>query len=127
MSERTSCRVLLVEDDPDTRDVMARLMRRAGCEVILAGSVGEALGYLIAARVEPTHLLLDLMLPDYNGVTLLKAIRHERARKKMRIAIVSAAGPTSEVFVDALRENPDAVFHKPVSFPEIEAWVQSAA
>ena len=93
------CAVLLVEDDDDTRDVMSRLLRRAGCDVREAVSAGEAL-------VEQE---------------VLRSVR--RRRLPVKIAVVTAAGPMSDALAEASRWQPDAVFHKPVCFPHIEAWL----
>jgi DNA-binding response OmpR family regulator len=119
MSDRPVCRVLLVEDDPDTREIMARLMRRAGCAVVAVASVAEAVGRL-AHEPLPTHVLLDLMLPDESGDALLM-IRREGL--PVRVALLTAAGPDSNAFTKAMRLRPDAVFHKPVLFEHVKAWV----
>lgn len=117
---RTTSRVLLVEDDDDTRDVMARLLSRCGnVDVDVVASVGAAL--VILEDSLPTHVLLDLMLPDASGVLVLQVIR--RRKLPVRVGIVSAAGPDSAVMAQAMRLRPDVVFHKPVQFPEIEAWL----
>ena len=115
-------RVLPVEDDADTRHVMARLLTRLGCEVRAVASVGEALGAMHG--FPPTHILLDLMLPDAGGVVLLESVR--RARMPVRVAVVTAAGPDSPAVMEVMPWKPDVIFHKPVEFPPIEAWLQQA-
>ena len=123
MADSGSCRVLLVEDDHDTRDVMTRLLRRFACQVTPVATVGAALLHLEARGngLGPTHVLLDLMLPDANGVVLLQAIR--RRDLPLRVALVTAAGPDSRVVTEALNWRPDAIFHKPLLFADLEAWV----
>ena len=117
-----SCRVLIVEDDPDAREVMALLAgQRADRQVRVAASVGEAMGELHDAL--PTHVLLDLMLPDYGGVELLRVVRS--LNLPVRVAVVTASGPDSRAVAEASRWRPDAIFHKPVRFAEIEAWLGS--
>jgi len=116
------CTVLLVEDDPDTREIMARLLRRAGCEVRDAVCVGDAL--LELEEWLPTHILLDLMLPDAGGIVVLRAVR--RRKLDVKVALVTAAGPMSDALGEASRWQPDAVFHKPVWFPDVEAWLEDS-
>jgi CheY-like chemotaxis protein len=118
----TSQTILLVEDDHDTRDVMSRLLRRAGCTVTAVTSVGEAL--VLLEEWEPSHILLDLMLPDAGGVVVLRAVR--RRKMEARVALVTASGPHSAAVAEALQWDPDRVFHKPVRFDAIEAWLQQA-
>ena len=100
---------------------MAILAGRRGGEVRVAGSVGEAIAALRAAL--PTHILLDLMLPDYGGVELLRVVRENNF--PVRVALVTASGPGSRAVAETLAWQPDAVFHKPVKFAEIEAWLAS--
>src|SRR5687767_11432420 len=113
------CSVLVVEDDPDARDVLARMLRAAGCLVRTTPSVGEAL--LLLEEWEPSHILLDLMLPDAGGIVVLRAVR--RRGLPVRVALVTAAGPDSQTVTDAQRWNPDAVFFKPLQFLKLEAWL----
>src|SRR5688572_3870160 len=116
---RSACRVLVVEDDRDASEVMAFFIgQRANCEVWVAGSVGEALGTLHERL--PTHVLLDLMLPDYAGAELLRVVREHNL--SVRVAIVTAAGPDSRVVSDAMRWRPDALFQKPVRLADVSDW-----
>jgi DNA-binding response OmpR family regulator len=115
-------RVLIVEDDENTADLLSRLMNHAGHGVRTAATVADALAYLRAEV--PTHILLDLMLPDASGAVLLRAVRRQKLR--VRVALVTAAGRGSDVVASAVLENPDAVFHKPVELAALEAWVAAA-
>jgi len=115
------CSVLLVEDDDDTRDVTARLLRAAGCLVRATASVGEAL-LLLEDEWLPSHILLDLMLPDAGGIVILRSVR--RRNLPVKIAVVTAAGPESPAVADAQRWKPDAIFYKPIVFAEVETWLE---
>lgn len=114
------CSVLLVEDDPDARDLMSRHLRRAGCEVRATPSVGEAL--LLMEYTLPTHILLDLHLPDAGGVVVLRAVR--RRQLPVRVAVVTASGPESPTVADARRWSPDTIFHKPIELRAVQSWLQ---
>lgn len=69
-------RALLVEDDADTRNVLAVGLRQLGCEVFVAGSAQVAL--LALQRQPPDVLLVDIGLPDVDGCELLLAVRRLR-------------------------------------------------
>ena len=72
-------RLLLVEDHDSTREVLARILRRAGHEVHPAGSAAEAMA--LAGEPHPFDALIsDLGLPDLSGLELLKAIRANHPR-----------------------------------------------
>jgi CheY-like chemotaxis protein len=62
--------VLYVEDDDDTRAMLAEVLTCAGCEVTTAATAGEGLDALDARR--PFHIVLtDYSLPDGNGIGML--------------------------------------------------------
>ena len=78
-------RVLLVDDETDTREVLRVLLEVQGATVITASSAGEALDLL---RRHPTDVLLaDIGMPDQDGYALIEAVR---------------ALPTSEAIVPAV-------------------------
>ena len=69
----TGIKVLLVEDQWDSRDLMAEVLRSAGCEVVATGSVPEAMDALPDAR--PDILVSDIGMPGEDGYALLRRIR----------------------------------------------------
>jgi DNA-binding response OmpR family regulator len=115
------CRTLLVEDDPDTCEALSRILRRQGFEIDCANSVREAADKLKAL---PDCLVLDLMLPDGNGIDLLRSIR-ERALP-VRVAIATGTGDT-DVMSEAILLKPDAFFTKPIDATELVGWLSAKA
>jgi DNA-binding response OmpR family regulator len=67
-------RLLLVEDEPSTAVAMAYLLRRNGFDVVLVGSVHDALSAL-GQPAAFDHIVLDLMLPDGDGASVLAHLR----------------------------------------------------
>ena len=66
-------RVLVVDDEPDARDVVRRLLATAGAEVITAASAVEALDLL--ERHQPDVLVSDIGMPDIDGYELIRKVR----------------------------------------------------
>jgi PAS domain S-box-containing protein len=66
-------RVLAVEDEPDTRELIATVLRQAGAEVAVAASVDEALGALQVSA--PDVVLCDIAMPGRDGYDLLREAR----------------------------------------------------
>ena len=64
--------VLLVEDNELARDAMMLLLQHTGHQVSVAGSVAEAL--MVARRERPDLLLLDLTLPDGDGLEIVREL-----------------------------------------------------
>jgi PAS domain S-box-containing protein len=79
-ADRKRCRLLLVEDHADTREVMCRLLRSMGCDVVAAGSVKEAIE--AADRQRFDLLLSDIGLPDGSGTEIMKYIAQRRSDLK---------------------------------------------
>ena len=115
----TPRRTLLVEDDPDTCEALTRILTRRGYEVDCATSVRQALSKLQAA---PDSIVLDLMLPDGNGIELLRHVRE--LGLPVRIAVATGAGDT-DLMSDAILLKPDAFFTKPIDATELVSWLAS--
>ena len=123
VQDPVSCRTLIVEDDRDSCEALAVMLRRLGHEVECAETAGAAL-----VRVDewkPQCVLLDLMLPDAAGGIVLRKIRANHL--PIRVALVTAAGNTSPVLKNARDYSPDAIFHKPLEFRAIIQWLNDAA
>ncbi|NNM33911.1 MAG: response regulator [Gemmatimonadetes bacterium] len=65
--------VLVVDDEPDAREIFEAVLRRGGAIVTSAASASEALEKLGAER--PTVLLSDIAMPGVDGLALIQAIR----------------------------------------------------
>src|SRR4051794_39121794 len=81
--------LLVVEDDPAIAAALSDALRDAGHDVRLAGTGADALDEL--HRGLPDLILLDLMLPDMDGLAFLR--RRERELDGVPVLVVSAAGP----------------------------------
>jgi signal transduction histidine kinase len=118
---RRPLRILLVEDNQDTLQVMARLLRRRGYEVEEAGSLARALA--AAQESEFDLVVSDIGLPDGSGLEL---IRELRAQRPIKAIALSGFGRD-----DDLRQSEEAGFvahlTKPVDFPRLEALIQQVA
>src|SRR5690606_14790654 len=66
-------RVLVVEDEPDTRELLQTILERLGADVAAAGSYREALSAFEQRR--PDVLLSDIGMPEKTGYDLIRAIR----------------------------------------------------
>lgn len=89
-SRLVGTRVLIVDDDPDAREVVAAILRHYGASVIVATSVSTA---LVALRREQVDVLIaDLGMPVEDGYDL---IRHVRSSENDRIARLPAAALTA--------------------------------
>jgi signal transduction histidine kinase len=84
---------LVVDDEPDARELLRRLMHEHGCAVAVAGSADEALQALAARRFD--LLLTDIGMPDMDGYELLDRMRAETP-SAMPVAIAVTAFARAE-------------------------------
>ena len=90
----TPGRILLVEDDVDARQIMARLLRKEGWTVAEAGD-GVA-GLERVAETRPDLILLDLMMPLMDGFTFAAEMRKSDANRDIPIVVLTAKDLTAE-------------------------------
>ena len=81
--------LLLVDDDEHTCDAMRRLLERTGYAVACACSGGDALALL--GDLTPDLVILDWMMPDMDGLELLRRIRANQAMRDLPVLLYSAA------------------------------------
>jgi two-component system alkaline phosphatase synthesis response regulator PhoP len=115
-------RILIVEDDPDIAELVARYLDKAGFTTERAASGQEAL-QTIAARV-PDLLVLDLMLPHVDGLEVCRRLRVDDATAAIPIIMLTARGDESERIV-GLELGADDYLAKPFSPNELVARVRA--
>lgn len=89
-SERSPT-VLVVDDSPQCRDPLARLLRMHGYHTVCAADGREA-ARALEAHPHTKLVLLDLMMPHVDGLTFLRQIRDDERFKDMRVVVLSAMG-----------------------------------
>jgi len=112
--------ILVVEDDKSSRLALMALLRMTGFDPFPAASVSEGIACLTEHM--PHCLILDLMLPDGNGSTILSYIR-ERSLP-IRVAVTTGAIEW-EKMLQGSAGPPDVVFPKPVDFQRLIDWLTS--
>jgi PAS domain S-box-containing protein len=122
----TGVRVLVVDDEPDARELIRRLLADCDAVVRVAGSVDEALDVVAAAM--PDVLVSDIGLPGKDGYDLIRAVRAlDPARGGTIPAVALTAYARSEDRVRALRAGFQTHVIKPVEPAELLAVVASLA
>jgi two-component system, OmpR family, KDP operon response regulator KdpE len=117
VSEAT--RVLVCDDEPQILRALRVILRDAGYEAVTAASGEEALDR--AAVKPPAAAILDLMLPDLDGVAVTERLREW---SEMPIIVLSAVGE-EEAKVRALAAGADDYVTKPFGPPELIARLEA--
>jgi DNA-binding response OmpR family regulator len=114
--------LLIIEDNPSTLKMLAFLLANEGHEVRTAATAASGIEIL---RQEPVDLVvLDVMLPDSNGLQICRQIRHEGMR--LPILVISALGGRTDK-LNALDGGADDYMTKPFDPAEVVARVHSLA
>ncbi len=119
-------RVLIVDDEDDTRDLLRAVLEQCGSEVVTAGSVREALEAL--ERSKPDVLVSDIGMPEEDGYALISKVRALSAERGGKVpAIALTAYARMEDRVRVLMAGFQVHLPKPVEPVELVAIVASLA
>ena len=110
--------ILVVEDDPDSREILCRLLRAARHVAVGCANATEAIRTLAGQQFD--RAILDLMLPDRPGVDVLRFIR--RRNLPTQVAILSGYHDP-EAFPGLAELAPDVIFRKPVNVVALNRWL----
>jgi DNA-binding response OmpR family regulator len=120
--EATGARVLVVEDEPHIRDLIALHLQLEG---LTASAVGDGDEGLRLARAEPFDLvILDLMLPGLDGITVCRAIRRDTQNDDVPILMLTARREESDKVL-GLESGADDYLTKPFGVRELIARVRA--
>lgn len=110
-------RTLIVEDDASTCTALQWIIDRMGHEVDHARTLTGAMDKLAWS---PNCIVLDLMLPDGNGVELLRRIREQGF--PVHVAVTTGMSEP-DILAQVRALNPDALMNKPIKLAELERWL----
>jgi DNA-binding response OmpR family regulator len=119
---REDAAILLVEDDPTLRSTLAFNLNREGYRVLTADNGLTALDLVAQHGPELELIILDVMLPEMNG---LQVLRHVRQHHDVSVLMLSARGEEQDK-VDGLELGADDYVVKPFALRELMARVRAA-
>jgi len=119
--QNTPRRALVVDDEPDSRELLEITLGRMGIETTAAADLAGARGLLNDGDFD--LCLTDLHLPDGNGVELVKLISEQRPH--LPVAVITAYG-SMDVAINALKAGAFDFLQKPVDLEQLRALVESA-
>ncbi len=114
-----ACKVLLIEDEKQIRRFVRMALEEEGCTVAEADTLAR--GLIEAGVCKPDLLILDLGLPDGNGISLISDLR---SWSDVPILILSARSQENDK-IDALDAGADDYLTKPFNVGELRARVRA--
>jgi two-component system OmpR family response regulator len=116
----SEARLLVVDDEPHIRELLATSLRFAGFEVHAAGDGNGAMR--LAREVQPDLMVLDVMLPDMDGFTVTRRLRE--TGQHVPVLFLTARDDTSDK-VTGLTVGGDDYVTKPFSLEEVVARIRA--
>src|SRR5437016_2344475 len=112
---------MIVEDDPETRNVISRMLQAVG-HVVLEVSTGSPV-HDLAIRHRPDVIVLDMLLPDTNGVEVLKRLKADEKTRSIPVVCMSAA---EELSAQATAGGAAHFLRKPLETTALMRGIQAA-
>lgn len=109
-------RILIIEDDADVGAVFEYALKKAGYQVTLVPTVARGLGVIFQQM--PDVIILDLLLPDMNGLDLVRYVRKQKTAKRVPMLVVSSATAGFQM-QQALDAGADMFMGKPLAVEEL--------
>ncbi len=115
-------KILIADDAPDIRELIAYTLRFAGYEVVSAGDGDEAVQ--LALKEMPDLVLLDVRMPRMTGYEACKAIKANEKTKDIPVMFLSAKGQESEIQA-GMQAGAVEYLLKPFSPDQLTACIQA--
>lgn len=122
MSDAKKSKILVVDDEPYIREFLRSVLTDEGYEVITASDGREALP--IAVTEQPNLILLDIMMPDLNGMETCKQLRERPTTRNIRIIMLTGYD-TRDRLEESILAGADDFLGKPVDITELRIRVRS--
>ena len=110
-------RILFVDDDPLTLETLKRSVELFGHEALLASSGEQA--QTLVANLQPDLILTDMMLPDMDGLSLVKTLKNTPSAAQIPVVVLSAS-PEVDVSEISLAAGAEEFLTKPVRLQTLQ-------
>ncbi|OGS34381.1 MAG: hypothetical protein A2293_16255 [Elusimicrobia bacterium RIFOXYB2_FULL_49_7] len=117
-------KILVVEDVPAQQKLIQRYLDIKGYRSVLADSGRDAIEK--AKQHRPNVIILDLYLPDIDGIKVCEALRSDRATCTIPIIMVTARGGVADI-INGLKAGADDYVCKPYNYQELLARIEAVA
>lgn len=109
-------KILVIDDEPEVVELLKKRLERIGYQVITAtDGMG---GFKKACEQKPDLILLDIIMPEVDGLAVLRRLRAEEATCEIPVIMVTAKGRTDSIF-EAQRYRATDYIIKPFQWSEL--------
>jgi signal transduction histidine kinase len=123
LSDTSNLEVLIVDDSPELNNITARLLRAEGFSVHQTFNGKECFDYLSENSCD--LLLLDIVLPDMDGIDICRQIKYSDEFPEMFIVLISGKRNDSQFQVEGLESGADSFIVRPIGNRELIARIKA--
>jgi DNA-binding response OmpR family regulator len=114
-------KIVIIEDEPDTAEMYAEMMRICGYQVEIFFGGKSAVAEI--SEHKPAAVVLDIMMPDYSGLDVLDYLKADHNLSEIPVIIVSAKTLPDEIH-EGLEAGANAYLTKPVAFSDLKKAIE---
>lgn len=122
MSESKTSRIMIVDDESDVTDLVGYHLKAKGYDVVMLNDPNRSIG--VARSFLPDLVILDVMMPDLNGLQICRMLRADPRLSKVPVIFLTAKAEENDR-VQGLETGADDYISKPFSIKELVLRVQS--
>ncbi len=115
-------KIVIVEDEPDTAEMFAEMMRLSSFTVLK--SYGGTAAIALISHVKPDAVVLDVMMPDLSGLEVLRFMRRDPSLAHTPVIVVSAKSLPSDI-KEGLEAGASIYLTKPVAYQTLTEAVRN--
>jgi DNA-binding response OmpR family regulator len=116
-------RILIADDDPVMLNMVAKLLRKEGYETVKTTTADGVMQHLVDNL--PDLLLVDINLPDRNGILLCQQLRKETMYQELPVIFLTGQSASPDQVAEALNAGGDDYIQKPFAARELLARVRA--
>jgi len=117
-------KVLLIDDDQPICSLIEDSLELSSLDIEFSCAHDGYTGLMKVGSIQPDLLILDIMLPEINGLELLSRIRKTDLCHQLRVVVITGAGDLRVVKRALEKAAPDGIFYKPFAIAELTACIE---
>jgi DNA-binding response OmpR family regulator len=114
--------IVIVEDEPDTAEMFAEMLRLSGFKVLKSYGGNPAIELI--AQEKPDAVVLDVMMPDLSGLDVLRIMKRDSKLARIPVVVVSAKSLPSDI-KEGLDAGASIYLTKPVAYQDFRKAIRS--
>jgi len=114
-------KILIVDDEPEICELLSEGLEHAGYEVITATT--GAKGFEHAEKDRPDLIILDICLPDIDGVVMYETLRGSRLHEKTPVIFLTGLAAGTDTRFTGPSDNQYTIIPKPANIEEIQSEI----